>query len=42
LPAERGDDMRAALQAFHGRYYSAHLMTVVILGQEPLDILQVT
>lgn len=39
-PAARGDDMRAALTAFHSKYYSSHLMTAVVLGQEPLDTLQ--
>ena len=35
-----GIDMRQSLQAFHREQYSSHLMTLVVLGQEPLDVLQ--
>ena len=32
--------MRGSLRRFHAQYYSASLMTVVVLGKEPLDTLQ--
>ena len=40
LPKADGTDMRAALATFHKQWYSANLMTLVILGREPLDTLQ--
>ncbi len=39
LDAGKGD-LRADLLAFHARYYSAALMTLVVLGSESLDGLQ--
>ena len=33
-------DVRAQLAAFHARHYSASLMTLVLVGKEPLDELQ--
>jgi insulysin len=39
-PEARGVDMRAELTAFHAQHYSANLMSLVVLGQEPLDTLQ--
>jgi len=39
-PAEAGTDVREALVRFHRQHYSANLMTAVLLGQEPLDELQ--
>jgi len=40
LPAAAGIDVRAAMGKFHGQHYSSNLMTLVMLGQEPLDTLQ--
>lgn len=39
LDASRGD-LRGDLLAFHRRYYSAAMMTLVVLGRESLDELQ--
>ena len=39
-PAETGVDVRAALLEFHGKYYSANMMRLVVLGREGLDALQ--
>ena len=40
MPKADGTDVRGALQAFHRKYYSTNLMSLVILGKEPLDTLQ--
>ncbi len=37
-PAE--GDIRAELLAFHQRHYSSNLMTLVVLGKQPLDTLE--
>lgn len=39
-PKKAALDVRAELLAFHSRYYSANLMTGVIIGREPLETLQ--
>ncbi|KAJ1566616.1 Insulinase (Peptidase M16), partial [Cladochytrium tenue] len=36
-PARRGIDVREELLKFHARYYSANIMTLVILGKEPVE-----
>lgn len=40
IPATLGIDTRARLLAFHRKYYSAPLMTLCVLGKEPLPQLQ--
>lgn len=40
VPKARGIDLRAVLLDFHARWYSANLMSLVVLGKEPLDELQ--
>ena len=39
-PRELGLHMEAELRAFHERFYSANLLTMVLLGAESLDTLQ--
>ena len=39
-PRRTAVDVRAELLRFHSTYYSSSLMTAVIIGREPLDILQ--
>lgn len=39
-PKEAGVDVRAELLEFHGRYYSANLMRLAVLGRSGLDELQ--
>eukprot|EP01127_Copromyxa_protea_P015714 TRINITY_DN456_c0_g1_i2.p1 TRINITY_DN456_c0_g1~~TRINITY_DN456_c0_g1_i2.p1 ORF type:complete len:1114 (+),score=210.50 TRINITY_DN456_c0_g1_i2:848-4189(+) len=40
LPKEKGLDVRKALLEFHQQYYSSNLMTLVIVGKEPVDTLE--
>jgi len=40
LPESRGIDVRQAFMDFHARHYSANRMKLVVLGREPLDILE--
>jgi insulysin len=40
IPREKGLDVRGALLEFHRKYYSANLMTLVVLGSGTLDELQ--
>lgn len=40
IPKKQGIDIREALLAFHREYYSANLMTLVIVGQESVDQLE--
>lgn len=39
-PRKRGVDIRKAFIDFHSKHYSANLMKLVVLGQEPLDQLE--
>lgn len=39
-PRERGIDVRAALQAFHNRWYSADMMKLCVVGPQPIETLQ--
>jgi secreted Zn-dependent insulinase-like peptidase len=39
-PAADQRDMSKALREFHKKYYGAQLMTLVVLGREPLGVLQ--
>lgn len=39
-PRKRGVDIRKAFIEFHSKHYSANLMKLVVLGQEPLDQLE--
>lgn len=39
-PRKRGVDIRQAFIDFHSKHYSANLMKLVVLGQEPLDQLE--
>jgi insulysin len=39
-PRKRGVDIRKAFIEFHRKHYSANLMKLVVLGQEPLDQLE--
>lgn len=39
-PRAQGIDVRQALLDFHARYYSANLMSLVVVGREPLDQLE--
>jgi insulysin len=39
-PKANGIDIRALLLKFHGAYYSANLMRLVVIGREPLDDLE--
>jgi secreted Zn-dependent insulinase-like peptidase len=40
VPSAKGLDVRQAFMKFHETYYSANLMKLVVLGREPLDVLQ--
>jgi insulysin len=40
IPKKLNLDIREALLAYHHTYYSANLMTLVIIGKEPLDSLE--
>jgi insulysin len=40
VPTAKGLDVRQAFMKFHETYYSANLMKLVVLGREPLDVLQ--
>eukprot|EP00455_Lapot_gusevi_P042256 TRINITY_DN4989_c0_g1_i5.p1 TRINITY_DN4989_c0_g1~~TRINITY_DN4989_c0_g1_i5.p1 ORF type:complete len:788 (-),score=334.16 TRINITY_DN4989_c0_g1_i5:122-2455(-) len=40
MGAQHGIDVRAELLKFHATYYSANRMSLVVLGREPLDVLQ--
>ncbi|KAH8805629.1 Metalloenzyme, LuxS/M16 peptidase-like protein [Xylogone sp. PMI_703] len=40
IPESRGIDVRQKFIEFHERHYSANRMKLVILGREPLDILE--
>jgi insulysin len=40
IPREKGLDVRGAVLEFHRKYYSANLMTLVVLGSGTLDELQ--
>ncbi|KAI1307266.1 Insulin-degrading enzyme [Halotydeus destructor] len=37
IPAENGIDVRAALLDFHKRWYSANIMSLVVLGKESME-----
>ena len=39
-PKSRGVDVRNEFMAFHAKHYSANRMKLVVLGKEPLDILE--
>ncbi|KAL7753560.1 metalloprotease [Sorochytrium milnesiophthora] len=39
-PAKAGVNVREQLLNFHAQYYSANIMRLVVLGREPLDVLQ--
>ncbi|KAK2749559.1 Insulinase (Peptidase M16) [Onygenales sp. PD_40] len=39
-PQSRGVDVRAEFMRFHKTHYSANRMKLVVLGQEPLDVLE--
>ena len=39
-PQESGVDVREQLLAFYKRYYSANMMTLAVVGREPLDQLE--
>ncbi|WZH44856.1 Metalloenzyme LuxS/M16 peptidase-like protein [Fusarium acuminatum] len=40
LPEARGINVRDKFIEFHGKHYSANRMKLVVLGREPLDLLQ--
>lgn len=40
LSDRKGDTLRQSLINFYARHYSAGLMTLVVLGREPLDVLR--
>ncbi|KAL1897206.1 hypothetical protein Cpir12675_002463 [Ceratocystis pirilliformis] len=40
IPESKGINVREKFMEFHDKYYSANLMKLVILGREPLDILE--
>ncbi|KAK7425349.1 metalloprotease [Neonectria magnoliae] len=40
LPEARGINVREKFIEFHGKHYSANRMKLVVLGREPLDVLQ--
>ncbi|CAA20142.1 Metallopeptidase [Schizosaccharomyces pombe] len=40
VPKELGLDVRQELLKFYDKYYSANIMKLVIIGREPLDVLQ--
>ncbi|KAK7206436.1 a-pheromone processing metallopeptidase Ste23 [Myxozyma melibiosi] len=39
-PTAKGIDVRDELLKFHAKYYSANVMKLVVLGREPLDVLE--
>ncbi|PZC78546.1 hypothetical protein B5X24_HaOG202112 [Helicoverpa armigera] len=40
IPKSKGIDVRKELLKFHSKWYSANIMTLVVVGKEPLDDLE--
>ncbi|KAJ3192026.1 Insulinase (Peptidase M16) [Irineochytrium annulatum] len=40
IPEREGINIRAVLLDFHEKYYSANIMKLVVLGKEPIDVLE--